>query len=455
MFPFILDMENFRNDWLEPDTQELLRVVKKVVARLAMPVVTIEHFLLVACNSNATIGVLEALRINRSMLRDKLLEIIGPGAESSEEDDNREVFLSSDIQECVDIALAVVIYARKAMLIAPEHLLLSVLSREKVRALLGGLLPSVAICAERLRKVNGSLDMSALFRECIDLDVRTTFRVHAVLHTLTSSEHSLTHLADISGLDKSRPVIQSFIARVTQPQQALFGENSVPRCLLLVGPHSDQRRLIAEAVACEIGTPLLSLAFSKIVTLFAAAESLTIERSKEGGFFARPSGITPYGVNFVRDLFHCFFASAQRNTPAVLLIEDIDVVNRLGIIELRELLLTILLDEIDDLLDVSQHVVVMATAQHTQALDHLLARLRSSNFLDRIVLDQDVRVRSTGSFSQSDVCSSCHHPVAPKWSHCVYCGASLEKICSRCGGRKPNVEGAQFCFECGQTLDTQ
>jgi ATP-dependent Zn protease len=296
--------------------------------------------------------------------------------------------------------------------------------------------------------------MAALFRECVDLDVRNTLRVHAVLHTLTSSEHSLTRLADVQGLDKSRSVIQSFIERVTQPQQALFGENSVPRCILLVGPHGEQRRLIAEAVAGEVGTPLLSLAFSKIVTLFAAAECLAIERSKEGGFLARPSGITPYGMNFVRDLFRNFFAAAHRNAPAVLLIEDIDLINRLGVIELRELLLTILLNEIDDLLDSCQQVVVMATVQHTQALDHLLARVRSTNFLDRIVLDQDVRVRSAKTTHRVDVCSSCHHTVVPKWSHCVYCGASLEKVCSRCGERKPNIEGVQFCFECGQTLDT-
>jgi predicted RNA-binding protein with RPS1 domain len=54
---------------------------------------------------------------------------------------------------------------------------------------------------------------------------------------------------------------------------------------------------------------------------------------------------------------------------------------------------------------------------------------------------------------QSGVCPSCKQPILPGWKHCVYCGASLARICPKCGAPYPEIEGAQFCFECGGPLE--
>src|SRR5436305_15294891 len=77
MFSFVSDIEEYREGWLEPETQELLHVARKVVARLERPVVASEHFFLVACSSNHAMRLLEILGADRLALRDRLVEIIG------------------------------------------------------------------------------------------------------------------------------------------------------------------------------------------------------------------------------------------------------------------------------------------------------------------------------------------------------------------------------------------
>jgi transcription antitermination factor NusG len=50
-------------------------------------------------------------------------------------------------------------------------------------------------------------------------------------------------------------------------------------------------------------------------------------------------------------------------------------------------------------------------------------------------------------------CPRCQREVQAHWKHCVFCGASLERKCRHCGSPYPEVEGARFCFECGNPLD--
>jgi Double zinc ribbon/Clp amino terminal domain, pathogenicity island component len=59
----------------------------------------------------------------------------------------------------------------------------------------------------------------------------------------------------------------------------------------------------------------------------------------------------------------------------------------------------------------------------------------------------------TESTNQAHPCPSCQSEVQPKWKHCVYCGASLARVCPNCGTLQPEVAGARFCFECGSALE--
>jgi predicted RNA-binding protein with RPS1 domain len=55
--------------------------------------------------------------------------------------------------------------------------------------------------------------------------------------------------------------------------------------------------------------------------------------------------------------------------------------------------------------------------------------------------------------AQASTCPTCKQSTLPGWKHCVYCGASLTKVCPKCGAPYPEIEGARFCFECGGELE--
>lgn len=450
MFSFVSEIEEYREGWLEPEAQELLHVARKVVARLERPVVASEPFFLVACNSNHAMRLLEILGADRLALRDRLVEIIG--ADQSEVAESSGLIpLSSDLQECIDRTFAVIIYTGKASLIAAEHMLLSIISQERTRALLGALLPPLTTCIGRLRgSTDGRLDLAGILKELADLDVRHMLRVQAALHTSMLSEHPLLTLAQVEGLQGVTRDMRSFIEQVTLPQSTHATGKDGLRYILLVGQPGKERHLVAEAVAGEVGAPLISLAFASLVTMIASYESSMLEPFKGEGFFVRSSGMSAYGNNFVRDLLQRFFVAVQRKVPAVVLLEDLDAVNRLASVELRELVLKMLFTEIDGLRRQGFHPVLMATVQHVQAIDHLLLQMDIDCFAHRLVVDCDVRMRQATSTSQEeDLCSSCMRPIAPKWKHCIHCGISLEKVCPRCGVSWPDIAELRFCSECG------
>lgn len=52
-------------------------------------------------------------------------------------------------------------------------------------------------------------------------------------------------------------------------------------------------------------------------------------------------------------------------------------------------------------------------------------------------------------------CPACKKETLPGWKHCAYCGASLARTCPNCGAAQPEVEEAQYCFECGTPLENE
>jgi hypothetical protein len=58
-----------------------------------------------------------------------------------------------------------------------------------------------------------------------------------------------------------------------------------------------------------------------------------------------------------------------------------------------------------------------------------------------------------GEQTRRYLCPSCWRPVQPQWKHCAYCGASLVRTCPSCGSPCPDIKDAQFCFECGSSLE--
>jgi predicted RNA-binding protein with RPS1 domain len=59
--------------------------------------------------------------------------------------------------------------------------------------------------------------------------------------------------------------------------------------------------------------------------------------------------------------------------------------------------------------------------------------------------------QSTSPFER--LCPSCQHFTELTWQYCTFCGTSLASICPYCGAPRVEVEGARFCFECGNALE--
>ena len=54
--------------------------------------------------------------------------------------------------------------------------------------------------------------------------------------------------------------------------------------------------------------------------------------------------------------------------------------------------------------------------------------------------------------NQPRLCPSCNREAQPNWKHCVFCGTALERLCPNCGTPQAQIEGALFCFACGNQL---
>ncbi len=102
------------------------------------------------------------------------------------------------------------------------------------------------------------------------------------------------------------------------------------------------------------------------------------------------------------------------------------------------------------------HLSEMTPGQDPQSI------LREGAQVKARILRLDVERRRLGltlrnvdetKFSSVLLCPSCKREVRANWKHCVYCGASLAKVCAKCKAPRPDVEGARFCFECGSELE--
>ena len=124
-------------------------------------------------------------------------------------------------------------------------------------------------------------------------------------------------------------------------------------------------------------------------------------------------------------------------------------------------LMSLLLVEMDGL-GGRQRVTVIATASQLDNLDQALFRV--GRFDRRVVVRRptsDVGVSGDNpgiahtqviaprSETEPVPCPACKLEVQPRWKHCVYCGASLAQVCPLCDAPLAKVEGARFCFECG------
>ncbi|PGH15093.1 hypothetical protein AJ79_02619 [Helicocarpus griseus UAMH5409] len=174
-----------------------------------------------------------------------------------------------------------------------------------------------------------------------------------------------TKFADVAGMDEAKVEIMEFVSFLKKPEQFQKLGAKIPRGAILSGPPGTGKTLLAKATAGESGVPFYSVSGSEFVEMFVGV-----------------------GPSRVRDLF----ATARKNTPCILFIDEIDAIGKSrsknaygGGNDERESTLNQILTEMDGF-NTSEQVVVLAGTNRVDILDKAL--LRPGRFDRHISIDR-------------------------------------------------------------------
>src|SRR5665213_1098848 len=179
---------------------------------------------------------------------------------------------------------------------------------------------------------------------------------------LYSTERPSTTFDDVAGYDGVRLEISEVVDFLKTPARFKEIGARIPKGILLVGPPGTGKTLLARAVAGEAGVPFMSVSGSDFMEMFVGV-----------------------GASRVRDLF----ATARKQAPAIVFIDEIDSIGRKrgaglgGGHDEREQTLNQMLNEMDGF-DPSEGVVVIAATNRPDVLDPAL--LRPGRFDRQIVV---------------------------------------------------------------------
>jgi len=177
-----------------------------------------------------------------------------------------------------------------------------------------------------------------------------------------STERPKTTFADVAGYDGVKLEISEVVDFLKTPDRFKDIGARIPKGILLVGPPGTGKTLLARAVAGEAGVPFMSVSGSDFMEMFVGV-----------------------GASRVRDLF----ATARKQAPAIVFIDEIDSIGRKrgaglgGGHDEREQTLNQMLSEMDGF-EPSEGVVVMAATNRPDILD--AAILRPGRFDRQIVV---------------------------------------------------------------------
>ncbi|KAI1096719.1 ATP-dependent metallopeptidase Hfl [Rostrohypoxylon terebratum] len=159
--------------------------------------------------------------------------------------------------------------------------------------------------------------------------------------------------SDVAGLDEAKQEIMEFVSFLKKPEKFQKLGAKIPRGAILAGPPGTGKTLLAKATAGESGVPFFSVSGSEFVEMFVGV-----------------------GASRVRDLF----ATARKNTPCIIFIDEIDAIGRsraegqrFGGNDEREATLNQILTEMDGFNTMDQ-VVVLAGTNRADILDKALMR---------------------------------------------------------------------------------
>jgi len=168
---------------------------------------------------------------------------------------------------------------------------------------------------------------------------------------------------NVAGLENAKRDLSEIVGYLKDPQHYRKLGVKIPRGILLMGPPGTGKTLLAKAVAGEANVPFFSISGSEFIEMFVGV-----------------------GASRVRDMF----ASARKESPSIIFIDEIDSVGRArgtglgGGHDEREQTLNQILGEMDGF-DPHEAVVVLAATNRPDVLDAAL--LRPGRFDRKITLD--------------------------------------------------------------------
>ncbi|GKT84944.1 LOW QUALITY PROTEIN: ATP-dependent metallopeptidase [Colletotrichum tofieldiae] len=169
--------------------------------------------------------------------------------------------------------------------------------------------------------------------------------------------------SDVAGMDEAKTEIMEFLLEDPERFERLGAK--IPRGAILAGPPGTGKTLLAKATAGESGVPFFSVSGSEFVEMFVGV-----------------------GPSRVRDLF----ATARKNAPCIIFIDEIDAIgrsrqegNRMGGNDEREATLNQILTEMDGF-NTQEQVVVLAGTNRADILDKAL--MRPGRFDRHIFIDR-------------------------------------------------------------------
>lgn len=169
--------------------------------------------------------------------------------------------------------------------------------------------------------------------------------------------------ADVAGVDEAKKELAEIVDFLKNPEKYNKLGARTPKGIILVGPAGCGKTLLAKAVAGEANVPFYSIAGSEFMEMLV--------------------GI---GAARARDLF----ATAKKNAPAIIFIDEIDAIGRTRSVgtmpahDEREQTLNQILVEMDGFAP-NDRVIVIAATNRGDLLDSAL--LRPGRFDRRVIVD--------------------------------------------------------------------